>query len=50
VEVTEEPDLRSRPVQLDGIHHITCTTADTPRNDDFYARALPNCADRGEET
>jgi glyoxalase family protein len=29
-----------RPVQLDGIHHITCITADAPRNVDFYARAL----------
>jgi glyoxalase family protein len=27
-------------VQLDGIHHITCITADAPRNVDFYARAL----------
>jgi len=27
-------------VQLDGIHHITCITADAPRNVDFYARVL----------
>jgi glyoxalase family protein len=27
-------------LQLDGIHHITCITADAPRNVDFYARAL----------
>jgi glyoxalase family protein len=27
-------------MQLDGIHHITCITADAPRNVDFYARAL----------
>jgi glyoxalase family protein len=27
-------------VQLDGIHHITCITADARRNVDFYARAL----------
>jgi len=27
-------------VRLDGIHHITCITADAPRNVDFYARAL----------
>jgi glyoxalase family protein len=27
-------------VQLDGIHHITCITADAPGNVDFYARAL----------
>jgi glyoxalase family protein len=27
-------------VQLDGIHHITCITADAPRNVDFYARTL----------
>ena len=27
-------------MQLDGIHHITCITADAPRNVDFYARLL----------
>jgi glyoxalase family protein len=27
-------------VQLEGIHHITCITADAPRNVDFYARLL----------
>jgi glyoxalase family protein len=27
-------------VPLDGIRHITCITADAPRNVDFYARAL----------
>ena len=27
-------------MRLDGIHHITCITADAPRNVDFYARAL----------
>jgi glyoxalase family protein len=27
-------------LQLDGIHHITCITADAPGNVDFYARAL----------
>jgi glyoxalase family protein len=27
-------------LQLDGIHHITCITADAPRNVDFYARLL----------
>ncbi len=27
-------------MQLDGIHHITCITADAPRNVDFYARVL----------
>jgi glyoxalase family protein len=26
--------------QLDGIHHITCITADAPGNVDFYARVL----------
>src|SRR3984893_4040423 len=31
---------RRRLVQLDGIHHITCITADAPRNVDFYARVL----------
>src|SRR5919205_294245 len=28
------------PMKLDGIHHITCITADAPRNVDFYARVL----------
>ncbi len=27
-------------MQLDGIHHITCITADAPQNIDFYARLL----------
>ena len=27
-------------MQLDGIHHITCITADAPQNVDFYARVL----------
>jgi glyoxalase family protein len=27
-------------VKLEGIHHITCITADAPRNVDFYARLL----------
>jgi glyoxalase family protein len=27
-------------VRLDGIHHVTCITADAPRNVDFYTRAL----------
>jgi glyoxalase family protein len=27
-------------MKLDGIHHITCITADGPRNVDFYARVL----------
>ena len=27
-------------MQLDGIHHITCITADAPGNVDFYARIL----------
>ncbi len=26
--------------QLDGIHHVTCITADAPRNVDFYTRVL----------
>jgi glyoxalase family protein len=25
---------------LDGIHHVTCITADAPRNVDFYTRVL----------
>jgi glyoxalase family protein len=27
-------------MRLDGIHHITCITADAPRNVDFYGRVL----------
>jgi glyoxalase family protein len=27
-------------VHLDGIHHVTCITADAPRNVDFYTRVL----------
>jgi len=27
-------------VRLDGIHHVTCTTGDAPRNMDFYTRVL----------
>jgi glyoxalase family protein len=27
-------------MKLDGIHHVTCITADAPRNVDFYARVL----------
>jgi glyoxalase family protein len=27
-------------MNLDGIHHVTCITADAPRNVDFYTRAL----------
>jgi glyoxalase family protein len=27
-------------VNLDGIHHVTCITADAPRNVDFYTRVL----------
>ena len=27
-------------MQLDGIHHVTCITADAPRNVDFYTRVL----------
>jgi glyoxalase family protein len=27
-------------MRLDGIHHVTCITADAPRNVDFYTRAL----------
>ncbi|HEY0389067.1 MAG TPA: VOC family protein [Gaiellales bacterium] len=27
-------------MKLEGIHHITCITADAPRNVDFYTRAL----------
>ena len=25
---------------LDGVHHVTCITADAPRNVDFYTRVL----------
>src|SRR3954471_20301567 len=27
-------------VKLDGIHHVTCITADAPRNVEFYAGTL----------
>jgi glyoxalase family protein len=27
-------------VKLEGVHHVTCITADAPRNVDFYARVL----------
>ena len=27
-------------MKLEGIHHITCITADAPRNVDFYARLM----------
>jgi len=27
-------------VRIDGVHHVTCTTADAPRNVDFYTRVL----------
>jgi glyoxalase family protein len=33
------PRYRGR-VRLDGIHHVTCITADAPRNVDFYTRVL----------
>jgi glyoxalase family protein len=36
----DETANEGSPVQLDGIHHITCITADAPRNVDFYARVL----------
>ena len=27
-------------MRLEGIHHVTCITADAPRNLDFYTRVL----------
>jgi len=33
-------ERRGSNMQLDGIHHITCITADAPGNVDFYARVL----------
>ncbi|MBJ7332113.1 MAG: VOC family protein, partial [Solirubrobacteraceae bacterium] len=27
-------------MQLEGIHHVTCVTADAPSNADFYVRVL----------
>jgi glyoxalase family protein len=32
--------LHTRIVRLEGIHHVTCITADAPRNVDFYTRVL----------
>ena len=37
LEDTKQSDV---PVKLDGIHHITCITADARQNVDFYARVL----------
>jgi glyoxalase family protein len=34
------PGGYSRRVKLEGIHHITCITADAPRNVEFYAGVL----------
>src|SRR6478752_10761822 len=31
---------RRPSVKLDGIHHVTCITADAPRNVDFYTRVM----------
>jgi len=31
---------RLEAVRIDGIHHVTCITADAPRNVDFYTRVL----------
>src|SRR5262249_14333193 len=31
---------RAEAMSLDGIHHVTCITADAPRNVDFYTRVL----------
>jgi len=32
--------VQSRPVRFEGIHHVTCITADAPGNVDFYVRVL----------
>src|SRR4029078_6242723 len=32
--------VRRPSVKLDGIHHVTCITADAPRTVDFYTRVL----------
>src|ERR1700760_126388 len=38
--MTAKPSQGRPDMQLDGIHHITCITADAPGNVDFYARVL----------
>jgi glyoxalase family protein len=37
LEDTTQSDV---PIKLDGIHHVTCITADAQQNVDFYARVL----------
>src|SRR4051812_5058585 len=32
--------MSAGPMQLDGIHHVTCITGDAPLNVDFYTRVL----------
>ena len=36
-------------MKLEGIHHVTCITADAPGNVDFYARVLGLRLDHAEE-
>ncbi len=36
----EDTTQSDDPIKLDGIHHITCITADARQNLDFYARVL----------
>ena len=36
----QRPQTKRGTLELDGIHHITCITADAPGNVDFYARLL----------
>jgi hypothetical protein len=41
VHVARDSNEEGRPLQLDGIHRITCITADPPRNVDFHGRVHP---------
>ncbi len=38
--LARSPKTKRGTMELDGIHHITCITADAPGNVDFYARVL----------
>jgi glyoxalase family protein len=38
--LSENAAQENSDMQLDGIHHVTCITADAPGNVDFYARVL----------
>ena len=45
-----EPSVHDRAVRLEGIHHITCITADAPRNVEFYAGSSACASSRRRST